>query len=1277
MSGNDFDTVPQCFQIPAKEKPGFFAVRSGAERLTYAGLDARSDALCDRLTAAAVEKGALAGILLDRSLSTITSFLAVLKAGGAVVPLDLSGTPQGILDIIQRHKLTCVISNGATLRCFPQLAAAVPVIDVDAAPLAGPTGRRGEAVKVAGSDPACVMFPSGSTGEPKGVVIPHRAILRLVKNPGYMRVSPDQTFVQASPLAFDASIFEIWGALLNGTELVILPAGLRSPETIAAAIAEQGVTTLFLASCLFNLMIDQPSPPHKLLYLVSGGNVMPPARAGDGGELFAVGDGVAFGFLDRPDLMTDEFITDHFGADPRRRMCRTGEVVSQRADGLVEIGGDPKSGTGTNGERVEVFWKEKLQALVEPTLLGDALSGTSGHHPGRTPDAGGHGRVQTRLSVEKTGRLARFARQEGVTPNTILQGAWLLLLQRYCGQRTVAFGVAFAERLAHLPGAGQPPGLVHILPIVHTPRPEQLAGDWLRALQSDILAMREIQHASLGHIQRLAGRSGEALFDSIIVFETCPVDEAPRHRSGAMPGLSAPERFDTTLYAIALNVRAGEQLEIGYSYPRERFDAEQISALQAHMLQLIDEITADAGRALGNITLLTPDERTKILDAWSLGKESFNDAACLHELIEAQVREQPGATAVVYEDASLTYGELNARANRLARHLRSLGVGPDVLVGLAVERSLEMVVGLLGILKAGGAYVPLDPAYPAERLAYMLEDARLALVLTQEHLLSSLTGAAKDSSSAAKFWRLDRDWPEIEHHSDADLVNLTRPQDLAYCIYTSGSTGRPKGVLLTHLNAVRLFQATQPWFDFDRRDVWTMFHSLAFDFSVWELFGALTNGGKLVVVPYRTSRSPEDFLDLLRREQVTVLNQTPSAFRQLTRVAGLYDEDGAKLHLRYVVFGGEALDAASLRPWFDHFGDRHPLLINMYGITETTVHVTYRPLRVEDLNGSAIPIGRAIPDLSPYILDLDMTPVPVGIAGELYIGGAGLARGYLGRPELTAERFVGNPFAQKPGERLYRTGDLARWRANGEIEYVGRIDHQVKIRGFRIELGEIEARLLAHDGVREAVVSAREGTSGKQLVGYVVAVPGAQERRRTPAGPASAGAFVEQLKEHLRAGLPDYMIPSRLLVLERMPLTPSGKIDRKALPVPPASFGAEARLKPRASDVEATLAGIYARLLNLADVDLDTNFFDLGGTSLDLVALHEVIRERFERNFPVTTLFEYSTIRALAAHLHLQTQDPARPPEAGKLQMADIRNRKLRQNEALQRLGRNRARPAL
>jgi acyl carrier protein len=377
-----------------------------------------------------------------------------------------------------------------------------------------------------------------------------------------------------------------------------------------------------------------------------------------------------------------------------------------------------------------------------------------------------------------------------------------------------------------------------------------------------------------------------------------------------------------------------------------------------------------------------------------------------------------------------------------------------------------------------------------------------------------------------------------------------------------------------------------------------------------------------------------------------------------------------------VVFGGEALDAATLRPWFDHFGDRHPLLINMYGITETTVHVTYRPLAAEDLKDSAIPIGRAIPDLSPYILDQNMSPVAAGVAGELYIGGAGLARGYLGRPELTAERFVRNPFTDRPGERLYRTGDLARWRADGEIEYAGRIDHQVKIRGFRIELGEIEARLLAHDGVREAVVTACEGLSGKQLIGYVVAVSGARDGRRIPAGLAPDGAFIGQLKEHLKSGLPDYMIPNRLVVLERMPLTPSGKIDRNALPVPPAASGVETRLEQPASDVEATLAGIYAGLLNLADVNLDTNFFDLGGTSLDLVALHDEIRARFEPNFPMTALFEYSTIRALAARL--QTQDPARrPPDSGELRIADIRNRKLQQNEARQRIGRNRMRPTL
>ena len=417
MSRNDFDTVPECFQIPATEKPGFFAVRSGAERLTYAGLDARADALCGRLAAAGIAKGAFAGILLDRSISTITSFLAVLKAGGAFVPLDPSSPAQGILDIVQRHKLTCIVSNAATLRRFPQLAAVVPVIDVDAASSPGPAGRGGEAAKVAGADPACVMFTSGSTGEPKGVVIPHRAIVRLVKNPGYMQFSDDQIFLQASPLTFDASIFEIWGALLNGAELVIPDAGLLSLDVIAAAIEKQGVTTLFLTSGLFNLMIDQrPAPLRKLRYLVSGGDVMSPAHVakaarllnsghfisvygptenttftttftappdlsadapvpigwpvaattlrildeemrpvpeGSAGQLYAGGDGLALGYLNAPDLTQQKFIADPFAQDPEQRLYRTGDLVRRDETGLLHFLGRMDNQIKVNGHRIE------------------------------------------------------------------------------------------------------------------------------------------------------------------------------------------------------------------------------------------------------------------------------------------------------------------------------------------------------------------------------------------------------------------------------------------------------------------------------------------------------------------------------------------------------------------------------------------------------------------------------------------------------------------------------------------------------------------------------------------------------------------------------------------------------------------------------------------------------------------------------------------------------------------------------------------------------------
>jgi amino acid adenylation domain-containing protein len=494
--------------------------------------------------------------------------------------------------------------------------------------------------------------------------------------------------------------------------------------------------------------------------------------------------------------------------------------------------------------------------------------------------------------------------------------------------------------------------------------------------------------------------------------------------------------------------------------------------------------------------------------------ESFGGTRCLHELFEAQAARSPSAIAVEHEQQRLTYEQLNARANQLAHYLRSEGVGPDCLVGLCFERSLDAIVGILGVLKAGGAYVPLDPNYPQERLRFMLEDANIKLLLTNRRNKNTLT------QHRGRTVVLDEDSPAIAQHSANNPPPIATAEHLAYVIYTSGSTGLPKGVLVTHANVVRLFLATQAWFHFDERDVWTLFHSYAFDFSVWEIWGALIYGGRLVVVPYDVSRSPDAFHRLLVQSQVTILSQTPSAFRGLTDVDAL-SADRHALRLRLVILGGEAIDLPSLRGWFERHGDHTPQLVNMYGITETTVHVTYRPLQKADLDDSAkSPIGVPMGDLQVYVLGRHDERLPVGMSGELCVGGAGVARGYLGRPGLTAGRFVPDPFSAAPGARMYRTGDLGRWNEDGELEFLGRLDHQVKIRGFRIELGEIEATLRAHPAVRDAVVLAREDDPGNTPAAEVQrgeAADGAGPRRLVayvvPAPEAGAEAAEEALIE--------------------------------------------------------------------------------------------------------------------------------------------------------------------
>ncbi|NPS78252.1 amino acid adenylation domain-containing protein, partial [Pseudomonas aeruginosa] len=602
-----------------------------------------------------------------------------------------------------------------------------------------------------------------------------------------------------------------------------------------------------------------------------------------------------------------------------------------------------------------------------------------------------------------------------------------------------------------------------------------------------------------------------------------------------------------------------------------------VERLAGHWRNLLRGIVANPRQRLGELPLLDAPERRQTLSEWNPAQREYVVQGTLQQRFEEQARQRPQAVALILDEQRLSYGELNARANRLAHCLIARGVGADVPVGLALERSLDMLVGLLAILKAGGAYLPLDPAAPEERLAHILDDSGVRLLLTQGHLLERLPRQAGVEVLAI-------DGLVLDGYAESDPLPTLSADNLAYVIYTSGSTGKPKGTLLTHRNALRLFSATEAWFGFDERDVWTLFHSYAFDFSVWEIFGALLYGGRLVIVPQWVSRSPEDFYRLLCREGVTVLNQTPSAFKQLMAVACSADMATQQPALRYVIFGGEALDLQSLRPWFQRFGDRQPQLVNMYGITETTVHVTYRPVSEADLEGGLVsPIGGTIPDLSWYILDRDLNPVPRGAVGELYIGRAGLARGYLRRPGLSATRFVPNPFPGGAGERLYRTGDLARFQADGNIEYIGRIDHQVKVRGFRIELGEIEAALAGLAGVRDAVVLAHDGVGGTQLVGYVVA-DSAEDAER----------LRESLRESLKRHLPDYMVPAHLMLLERMPLTVNGKLDRQALPQPDASLSQQAYRAP-GSELEQRIAAIWSEILGVERVGLDDNFFELGG----------------------------------------------------------------------------------
>ncbi|MCV3211987.1 amino acid adenylation domain-containing protein [Plectonema radiosum NIES-515] len=825
----------------------------------------------------------------------------------------------------------------------------------------------------------------------------------------------------------------------------------------------------------------------------------------------------------------------------------------------------------------------------------------------------GRGSSETfELSAELTQQIKHLSQLSGSTLFMTLLAAFSLLLSRYSHQEDIVVGSVIANRNRQEiePVIGF---FVNTLVLRTNLEGNPSFGELLqrvRQMTLDAYAHQDLPFEQLVEVlQPKRSLSHHPLFQVMFVLQNAPI------KTLELPGLTLKpleQKRSIAKFDLTLTMQEIESKLVGtWEYNSDLFEAQTVHRMMGHFQTLCQAIANNPEQPVSQLPLLTEVERHQLLVEWNQTAADYPQDKCIHQLFEEQVERSPDSVAVVFEDCTLTYRELNSRANQLAHYLQTLGVEAEVLVGICVERSLEMVIGLLGILKAGGAYVPLEPEYPLERLAFILQDTQVPILLTEQHLIKNLP------QHQTRVVCLDTDWEDIATQSQQNLMSECTTQDLAYIIYTSGSTGQPKGVLVNHSNVVRLFAATQTWYNFNQQDVFSLFHSIAFDFSVWELWGALVHGGRLVIVPYWLSRSPEDFYKLLSQQQVTVLNQTPSAFRQLIQVEESL-ETANQLSLRLVIFGGEALELQSLRPWFERHGDQFPQLVNMYGITETTVHVTYRPLTMADLEmASKSFIGRPIPDLQVYLLDQYGQPVPIGVKGEMYIGGAGVAQGYLNRPELTAQRFIPNSFSEKPNARLYKSGDLARYLPNKDIEYLGRIDHQVKIRGFRIELGEIEAVLGEHPHVREVVVIVHEDVlSNKRLVAYLVA-----KEQSEPS--------ISEIRHFLKQKLPEYMVPSAFVLLEALPLTPNGKVDRQALSAPESELGQNEDLVAPRTPTEEIIANIFASVLGLQQVGIYNNFFELGGHSLLATQVISRLREAFQVEIPLRTLFEAPTVAEL------------------------------------------------
>nr|WP_257814069.1 non-ribosomal peptide synthetase [Burkholderia glumae] len=922
------------------------------------------------------------------------------------------------------------------------------------------------------------------------------------------------------------------------------------------------------------------------------------------------------------------------------------------AEVLATYGGTPPAGTPPRYRRFigwlaaqprepsEAWWREQAARLDGPTLLAAALP-----VPAAGSAAASHGIVRLVCDAARSARLAAFAKAQRVTPSTLVQAAWLLLLLRYTGQRSVSCGATVAGRPEALPGAEQMLGLfINTIPVIGAPSPSMRVSDWLAAVQRDGVAAREHAHLPLVEIQRHAGiDGGQPLFDTLVVFENYPVDAILADAAPHGLRFSGLRNEDRTSYALTLSVTQGrpsraaaagqaDLLDIEFAFASERFAQAQVERLAAQLGALLDAFAADPQARLGALDPLPAAERAQLAQ-WGRGAEA-GALPPVHRRIAAQAARRPEAVALVHDGVWLDYGTLEARANRVAQALRAAGVGPDLRVGIAIERSLGMIVAILGVLKAGGAYVPLDPSYPAERLTMMIEDSGIVLALTEAARAADRERMPVATLDIAELLA------EAGGYADTAPPDAVEAGHLAYLIYTSGSTGRPKGVGITHDALARHTEVSIAMFGLGETDRVLQFSTFNFDGFVEQVFPTLAAGATLIV------RGPElwsteRFAAEVQRERITVADLTTAYWNALAQDFAARPETRAALAtLRRVHAGGEAMPADGVRAW-RAAGLDGVALANTYGPSEATVTATLfdcGALTASDADVPAqIPLGGPLPGRTLVVLDAQGNLAPLGAAGELGIGGPLLARGYHDRPALTAERFVADPFSALPGARLYRTGDMVRWHEDGTLAYLGRADHQVKIRGFRIELGEIEAVLLEDARVREAAVITRHGPSGLRVLAYVARAAGVQVE----------GAA---LRAALAARLPDYMVPAAVVVLDALPLNPNGKIDRAALPEPAGQAsdeaGGAAGAPPR-GDTEIALAGIWSRVLGVGPVRRSDRFFELGGHSLAAMQVQSSIRASLGVDVALVELMRNPSLEALA-----EAVEALRVPAAGDASLA-------------------------